>query len=240
VAKRPQAQAQASNILAFSLRKLCLKQKTVAIALPGGRSVAGVLEALAKRKVNWSKINIFMVDERLVPEGDPSSNFSLVKSALVTTLEARGLLPAQNVHPFTYSGSLKSDLFNYESELRLYSEGFDIALLSAGEDGHVASLFPNHQTVNSKKDYFITTLTSPKPPSGRVSASASLIAGAKVALVVFFGEEKRKALENFFNPKLSIRNCPAKLARKAKSCFVVTDLEGDWSGKVLPARRAKA
>ena len=98
-------------------------------------------------------------------------------------------------------------------------------LTSSGEDGHIGALFPKHQSVDSRNAYFVTMNDSPKPPSGRVSATKKVLQRAHVGLVLFFGAAKKEAYSNFINEVLSIRDCPAKIIRQLPEHYVLVDQE---------------
>ena len=71
----------------------------------------------------------------------------------------------------------------------------DLIFLGMGEDGHVASLFPNAsaEIVNSTKP-FLAVENSPKPPLKRISMSYAMIAAAKKVWVFASGMGKEAAL----------------------------------------------
>ncbi|RLG14839.1 MAG: glucose-6-phosphate dehydrogenase, partial [Candidatus Nanohalarchaeota archaeon] len=100
---------------------------------------------------------------------------------------------------------------------------FDIVLLGAGEDGHVAALFPQHHSIRHEGEEYFTMPDSPKPPVERLTASKKMLEGADTAIALFLGEGKRQALQNFKNPELSTLECPAKLIRNAAYPYVLTD-----------------
>jgi 6-phosphogluconolactonase len=64
-----------------------------------------------------------------------------------------------------------------------------------GEDGHVASLFPNAsvEIVNSPKPFLVVE-NSPKPPLKRISMGYAIIAAAKRVWVLASGAGKEAAL----------------------------------------------
>jgi 6-phosphogluconolactonase len=222
--ERSELEKEAARLIAKSIMEVSARKDNVVIALCGGRSVGGIFGALKLEDVDWSMVHIFMVDERLVPIDDPDSNFSLMNDRLLSDLVECGKLSPSHIHPFIYSGKVSQDLEYYESELREISSSFDIALLSAGEDGHVAGLFPNHPTVKSEEEYFISTNDSPKPPKGRMSSSRRLLARTDTAFVLFIGEAKREALEKFNDDKYTMGDCPAKVVKLCKNSYILTDL----------------
>jgi len=201
-------------ILKRFIKKLLKKQQNIIIAIPGGRSIKSILKLLREEKLPWKNIHIFMVDERLVPLTHKDSNFKLVKPYLKQ-------FQKENIHSFNYKDGFNS----YSKELKKIGDRFDIVLLSAGEDGHIASLFPHHHTIMNGNEFFISTDSSPKPPKNRMTASKNLILRSKISILLFLGESKRDALNNFNNNKTNIKDCPAKIIKQIRQSFLITDLK---------------
>jgi 6-phosphogluconolactonase len=102
---------------------------------------------------------------------------------------------------------------------------YDIALLSSGEDGHIAGLFPEHNTIRDDSDFYIKTNNSPKPPAGRMSSSRKLLARSGSMLLLFYGPGKKLAYHKFTDRELPVENCPARLALEVKDSYILTDQE---------------
>ncbi len=217
---RARLDAKAAWILAEAIQTLLDTKSKVIVAVPGGRSICGILQKLAKDNLDWHRVHFFMVDERLVAMDHQESNFRLV-------LESLGhILPATSLHPFVYDAAAGDfGVGEYERQLVRMGGRFDVVLLSSGEDGHIASIFPSKHTTVPGGDKFMLVKDSPKPPSRRITATPELISAAQVGLLLFFGSGKRPALKNFFNPKLSVSECPAKLISILPQHYILTDLE---------------
>ena len=218
--KRAQLDAKAAWILAEAIRTLLDGKSRVIVAVPGGRSVGGIFQNLAKEDIDWRRVHLFMVDERLVPLDDAECNFRLVVEYLGDTV------PVASLHPFVYDAAAEDDgVGEYERQLEQLGGRFDIVLVSSGEDGHIASIFPNHQATIVDGRRFTLLEDSPKPPLRRMSATPALIAAAQVGLLLFFGAGKGQALKNFLNKNLTVSECPAKLIRTLSQHYILTDLE---------------
>jgi 6-phosphogluconolactonase len=87
----------------------------------------------------------------------------------------------------------------YAAELDdlLTGSNFDAVLLSMGEDGHIASLFPGLSTTAHSTKSAVPVDNSPKPPAQRVSIGVDRLAAASAIYIFALGEGKREALTNF-------------------------------------------
>ena len=217
---REDLSGQAAEILLETILALLQKKETVVVAVPGGRSVTDIYKSLQQYTIPWSRIQMFLLDERLVPADHPESNYKLVKEHMGDKV------PPDMIHQFKYTANNSTQaVFDYEKELERCGGRFDIVLASSGEDGHIASLFPNHHSVEQEKTGFILLNDSPKPPPGRMSASPSLIRQADTGVILFFGSGKQDALHNFFDTELSYKACPAKIIAELPHYYLLTDQE---------------
>jgi len=220
---------------AWLARRLQPAGRPVVFAACGGRSVGGLLARLAERTdVPWDAVHVFMVDERVVPPQDAESNLRQLHAVLVEPLQARRVLPATNVHPFRFppasSGVAEAAAIDAcNRELQALGGRFDAVLLSAGEDGHVAALFPGHPSIDDPAEGYFRFDDSPKPPASRVSASRALLLRSRAAALVFAGESKRDALAAFMADDeavgLDMRCNPASLVRSLPEWAAFTDLD---------------
>jgi len=112
------------------------------IALSGGNTPVPLFKLMAKEKVDWRKVHIFMVDERYLPIDDPDSNYGNLCETLLSKID----IPSGNVKYIKHFESLEESCRVYQYELDQYFKGkkaFDLVLLGMGTDGHTASLFPD-------------------------------------------------------------------------------------------------
>jgi 6-phosphogluconolactonase len=226
LSSRKNLEIKAAQLIKTKIHKLLKSQDQVVLAIPGGTSYKGIFSLLKNQNIPWQKVHIFMLDERFVSLDNKESNYGLAYNGFIRFLFKQKKLPHRNVHPFIYHKLPKDQALRaYKTELKEISHKFDICLLAAGEDGHVASLFPNHETIRNPAAYFITTQTSPKSPRKRLTASRKLIQRSKFALLLFFGKHKQKAYENFKNPSISIVQCPAKLANSVEDVHILSDIK---------------
>lgn len=176
------------------------------VALSGGRITqkffALTVEQARVRKTSFERVHFFWADERCVSPDDPDSNFKLAKDLLFAPLQ----IPDNQIHRLRGEDSPEAALKVAEQELRQFasqSEGqsvMDLIFLGMGEDGHIASLFPNANLVFTKeaksKDSFQYVSDSPKPPPRRISLTFNAIAKARAVWTLVSGVGKELALQN--------------------------------------------
>ena len=214
-----------ADIIIQHLKEFINNKGNVVLAVCGGRSVAPIFEILAKSSsIDWGKVHIFMVDERLVKIDSSDSNFKIFKENFLDNRTS--VKPKPVLHPFLYYPEVKDKgTEEYEREIAALGGNYDIALFSSGEDGHVGALYPNHHSIHDDSEYYILMDDSPKPPSKRMSSSKKLLARTKVAILLVLGEAKRGVLEKITDKALSVTQCPAKLVMDLPTSYLLTDLK---------------
>jgi 6-phosphogluconolactonase len=200
---------------------LLKKKDYVVMGFPGGRSIRVLAEALRKEeKLNWKKIHVFMIDERLVHITSSESNFKVIEDSL---LRGTTGIPKSNIHPFIIKDETDYGLSEYEKEFSKYSGRFDIAFFGVGEDGHIGALFPNYTIENETENFFIFH-NSPKLPKDRMTLSRKLALRTSLGIFLFIGEGKREAFNKFKDNNISLKMCPAKIAYELKDAVIYENL----------------
>jgi len=200
------------------------------IALSGGRIAkkfyARMVEQVSARKASLTSVHFFWADERCVPPTDVESNYRLARENLFEPLA----IPSANVHRILGEESPEFAATEAEAEIsrivELNGDGLpvlDLVILGLGEDGHVASLFPNADpaVVNCPRAFLAIT-DSPKPPSARVTLSYAAIAAARRVWVLASGQGKADALRNSISPEGSTPLARVIKSRRATRLFTNT------------------
>jgi 6-phosphogluconolactonase len=180
--------------------------KTHCVALSGGRIAqkffAATVEQAKVRKIPFERVRFFWADERCVPPTNPECNFKLASELLFTPLK----IPASQIHRIRGEDSPEVAVKNAELELRCVAgkdagaPRLDLIFLGMGEDGHVASLFPDKTEGTISTEIFCAVKNSPKPPPNRISLSYAAIAAAKNVWVLVSGAGKEAALRESLSP----------------------------------------
>lgn len=188
------AEGAAQQLLA-RLVEVQQAQGEVNLCLTGGRVANTMYTSLASlaegSDLDPRQLSLWWGDERFVGLTDPDRNALQSLSLLARTLH---LSPSQT-HPMPGSdGKADPDeaAFSYARELG--DTVFDVCLLGMGEDGHVASIFPDHPSMDPTTATVIGVTDSPKPPSERVSLTLNALNRSTAIWMLVTGEAKAEAV----------------------------------------------
>lgn len=112
------------------------------LALSGGQTPLPLFELLKQRKskLDWTKTQVFWADERMVPANHPDNNAHAAKS-LLEEVSAKAIYPM----PTHLQGTEAAKAY-----AKLLPTQLDCILLGLGVDGHIASLFPQRPSLQTK------------------------------------------------------------------------------------------
>ncbi len=158
------------------------------IVLTGGTSIIHLYKLLSSAKSNWKKWHIYIGDERCLPLGDKDRNDYMINKVWFSN----GLIPKENIHFICVELGIDNAVLHYENVLKNVVN-FDVVLLSVGEDGHAASLFPGHLYNNNKS--VVVENNSPKYPLNRISMSYARLNKSKNVFKVISGTSKHNVVE---------------------------------------------
>ena len=144
VAPSPAAAAvMAAATLAAEIAAAVKSRGVCSIALSGGQTPWQMLEALLSQPVSWGALQVFQVDERIVPFDDERRNARRIRALLVRP----GGLPAAQFHAMPVDGAALARCASDYSETLVKFAGappvLDVVQLGLGPDGHTASLVPD-------------------------------------------------------------------------------------------------
>jgi 6-phosphogluconolactonase len=150
-------------------------QHDAVIAVPGGATPFPVFAALVQRDLPFARLSIWPGDDRMVPESHEASNTGKIR-ALFEPVGAKVVALAEGIDV----------------------PRFDLVWLGMGEDGHIASLFPNTDPQIGDPQAVRRLTPDPLPPHApfdRITLTLPSLLATKELMFVIRGDEKRGVFE---------------------------------------------
>jgi 6-phosphogluconolactonase len=188
-------QATADALAAFA-RNAIHEGRRARIALSGGSSPSPAYKAFAAMDLDWSLVDIALVDDRWVDLDSAGSNEAMIRQAFAGApgVTIYGMKTAA-VTPFEGAKTLEP----IYARLR----PFDAIVLGMGPDAHTASWFPaspqlldclSPLTGNSVLGVDASAAPVAAPYPLRMTMTLPVIANAAQCILLLFGEEKKHVL----------------------------------------------
>jgi len=181
--------------------------KRAVLGLSGGSTPRAIYEALGQENLDWSKVWVFLVDDRYINADDPKSNQFLLRSTL---LKHAPIPESQIIFPDTtlpYEECIRS----YEVQLRsLLKNPADLVTLGLGDDGHIASLFPPVPDEAFGDRVVIGTETEQFDVKQRISVTIPVLQAAHETIFFLKGEAKKKTWKEMMTSKEGPNRWPGK------------------------------
>ena len=201
-----------SNLIINEINKS--KKNSFTIGLSGG-STPKITYSLLKNDIqDLSKIIFWTVDERWVPRDDEYSNQKMINSFFADS--------TAKILEVEYSGlSAERDANKYASKLENNITNFDTVILGVGEDGHIASLFPDTVAVNDTENFYVSNEVNILS-KWRVTATFKLLKDVDYVYLLVTGNNKKEILKSIMNKGNTSSN---KLINERKKTILNTDQE---------------
>ena len=176
------------------------------IGLSGGSGPRPAYERVGTLRPDWSRVELWWIDERCVPPADGRSNYRIVRESLLDGL-AR---PPSVVHRVRGELAPQEAASEYDSELEGVT--LDFALMGIGPDGHTASLFPNAPALAETERRAVAVEAAMEPLVPRVTLTLPVLGATRTMVYLVTGEGKAEAVERAFRAAPSPAT-PASLIR---------------------------
>lgn len=174
------ASALASDV-ANALAGAISRNGEAVLAVSGGKTPQLFLDTLSDIDINWNRVSVTLIDERMVDEDDERSNARFVREHLMKNRAVKAVfVPLYR---------------NAEAE---EVGSFDVVVLGMGNDGHTASYFPaaDHlaEAIDERAEKRIIELTAPGAPEPRLSFTLPDILQADLICLHLEGQGKLDTL----------------------------------------------
>lgn len=171
------------------------RKGAAALAVSGGTTPKRFFARLAAQdELDWSKVQITLVDERWVDESAERSNARLVNTHLRVGPAAKAsFIPL-------YSGGEEPTyeaLALTNARLAQMPQSFDAVVLGMGTDGHTASFFPGADNLDAAlhKDGPTMAITAPGAAEPRVTLTLPKLLRTEALFLHIEGAAKAETLE---------------------------------------------
>jgi 6-phosphogluconolactonase len=180
--------------IASRLRTALAQRGQASLAVSGGQSPIPIFEALREQDLDWSRVSVVLIDERVVPRDHADSNTALVARPLL-----QGRARAARFVPFfgevapAFNAEVLDALVREASErIAALPWPLDVAVLGMGEDAHIASLFPGAPGFARAiaTDDRLAWVVPDTAPHARISFTLSALLAARERLLCIAGEKK--------------------------------------------------
>ena len=195
---RPAAGEALASALASRVAEAHKAGRRARIALSGGSSPEPAYRAFAALDLNWSQIDIALVDDRWVSTDNPGSNQAMIERAFgaATGVTIHGL-----VRPTLSARQAEADINAIMADLR----PFDAIVLGMGPDAHTASWFPGSPDLaaclNPETRASVIGVDAGQAPVAlpyreRMTMTLPCVREAGQVLLLLFGDDKKAILES--------------------------------------------
>jgi 6-phosphogluconolactonase len=183
------------------------------IGLSGGSGPRSAYERVGILRPDWSGVQLWWIDERVVPPADGYSNYRMIRESLLD-----GLARGPEVH--RVKGELPPGEAADEYDVELDGVTLTLALMGIGPDGHTASLFPNAPALDVTNRRAVAAEAGMEPYVARVTMTRPVLGAAREMVYLVTGENKAEAAERTFAQPPSPAT-PASLVRGEKTVAIL-------------------
>ena len=172
-----------ADAVAAALQSALDNKGSAVLAVSGGRSPIPFFQALSQKDLDWQKVGITLVDERIVPTTHADSNTALAHKYLLQNKAA-----AATWIPVVEAGKTETEL-----------QPDSVVAYALKHYKHTASLFPQapqlKAAINESDDPTLIHTTPVTAPHERVSMTLGAIAKTENVFLAIQGAEKKAVFD---------------------------------------------
>ncbi|MBU2882179.1 6-phosphogluconolactonase [Psychrosphaera sp. B3R10] len=177
------------------------------LLVSGGSTPRPMFAKLSEIDIDWSKVDIALVDDRWVNTDDSASNEKMAYEALLINKAASAKfygMKTEHEDAFAAVSTVTTNLASLKKP-------FDIVILGMGEDGHTASIFPCCEQLDEAltTQQMIMATQPTTAPHQRMTFTLSALLNSKQIYLHLVGESKETVLNEVIGIN-DIKKAPIK------------------------------
>ena len=180
-----------SQLLSFEIEKT----GSASLLVSGGSTPKNLFLKLSQAEILWDKVQISLVDERYLPDGDPNQNGTIVKELLL-----QNKAKTAEFFPFVLADTVEENAALLRMTTDSIKQPFTVVILGVGNDGHTASIFPDSkeldEALDPKNKEKIMITHSENLPYTRFTFTAIALLNSKQIFIHGYGNEKKSILQS--------------------------------------------
>ena len=181
--------------IAACLSEAIARRGQASLAVSGGDTPQHLLPILAQKTVAWERVCVTLIDERWVAPEHPDSNEDLTRRLLLQGPAAKArFIGMKTDHADPFDGQA-----DVEQALAAVGWPLDAVFLGMGEDGHIASLFPDLDDWQDAPGRALAVAGSDKRQP-RMSLTPAALLDSRHIFLVIAGPQKRAIYEAALKP----------------------------------------
>ena len=194
-----------------------IKKKNLCnLILSGGKPPINLYKLISKLKLNFEKIDLTILDERIVKKKSKYLNYNLIKK----------IFKNKKVSIYDLLMEFKNNSTN--KIIKKYNKSSPLLITGIGKDGHFASIFYNSRMYNKlinlkERKKFIQVEKIGKPFVPRITMNLSLILCSKKILIILNSKLEKKIFYKAINDNLKYRLPINVLIHHAKNKLMIYD-----------------